>query len=150
MHIPVHSPWLAACVDATQTIPIILITMAGPFPDRPHILSFSIFPPPDVSVPIYYHQKLSRLNTVHIKTIFLNFGLQFCFPKYEAPSFKWDGFMALNHIELHSKKLVHLSLNSPKRKSRISTNLSLRLAQSPFQQGGRRLGLRALSGSSVQ
>ena len=37
MRIPVFSPWLPGYIDVVQTIPIML-TMAGPFLDRPHIL----------------------------------------------------------------------------------------------------------------
>ena len=40
MCIPVHSPWLPGYMDVTQTILIILI-MAGLFPDRPRIFDFS-------------------------------------------------------------------------------------------------------------
>ena len=36
MHIPVHSPWLPGYINVAQTI-LIISTMAGPFPDRPHI-----------------------------------------------------------------------------------------------------------------
>ena len=33
---PVHSPWLLVCINVVQTI-LIISTMAGLFPDRPHI-----------------------------------------------------------------------------------------------------------------
>ena len=36
MHIPVHSPWLPGSIDVVQTI-LIILTMAQPFLDRPHI-----------------------------------------------------------------------------------------------------------------
>ena len=36
MHIPVHSPWLPGYIDVVQTV-LIILTMAGLFPDRPHI-----------------------------------------------------------------------------------------------------------------
>ena len=36
MHIPVHSPWLPGYIDVAQTI-IVILTMAGLFPDRPHM-----------------------------------------------------------------------------------------------------------------
>ena len=35
MHIPVHSPWLPGYIDFMQTI-LIILTIAGLFPDRPH------------------------------------------------------------------------------------------------------------------
>ena len=35
--IPVHSPWLPGYMDVTQTI-LIMLTMAGLFPDGPHIM----------------------------------------------------------------------------------------------------------------
>ena len=37
MCIPVHSPWLPACIYVVQTI-LIMLTMAVLFPERPHIL----------------------------------------------------------------------------------------------------------------
>ena len=36
MHIPVRSPWLPGYIDVVQTI-VIILTMAGPLPDRPCI-----------------------------------------------------------------------------------------------------------------
>ena len=36
MHIPVHSLWLPGYINVVQTI-LIILTMAGLFPDRPHI-----------------------------------------------------------------------------------------------------------------
>ena len=36
MHIPVHSPWLPGYINVVQTI-LVILTMAGLFPDRPHI-----------------------------------------------------------------------------------------------------------------
>ena len=39
MLIPVHSPWLPGYIDVVQTV-LIILTMAGLFLDRPHILSF--------------------------------------------------------------------------------------------------------------
>ena len=36
MRIPVHSPWLPGYIDAMQTV-LVMLTMAGLFPDRPHI-----------------------------------------------------------------------------------------------------------------
>ena len=36
MHIPVHSPWLPIYIDVTQTT-LIILTMAGLFPDRQRI-----------------------------------------------------------------------------------------------------------------
>ena len=38
MCIPVHSPWLPGYIDVTQTV-LIILTMAGLFPDRHHILT---------------------------------------------------------------------------------------------------------------
>ena len=38
MLIPVHSPWPPGYIDVTQTV-LIILTMAGLFPDRPHVLS---------------------------------------------------------------------------------------------------------------
>ena len=38
MHIPVHSHWLPGYIDVTHTI-LIILTMAGPFLDRLHILT---------------------------------------------------------------------------------------------------------------
>ena len=35
IRIPVHSPWLPGYIDVVQTI-LIILTMAGLFPDRPH------------------------------------------------------------------------------------------------------------------
>ena len=40
MCIPVHSPWLPGYFDVTQTV-LIILTMAGLFPDRPHMRLFS-------------------------------------------------------------------------------------------------------------
>ena len=40
MHIPVHSPWLSGYIDVTQTA-LIILAMAGLFPDRPHMSSMS-------------------------------------------------------------------------------------------------------------
>ena len=37
MCIPVRSPWLPGHIDVAQTI-FIILTMAGPFPDRPHFI----------------------------------------------------------------------------------------------------------------
>ena len=37
MHIPVHSPWLPGYINVAQTF-LIILTMAGLFPDRPHML----------------------------------------------------------------------------------------------------------------
>ena len=34
MRVPVHSPWLPGNIDVAQTI-LIILTMAGLFPDRP-------------------------------------------------------------------------------------------------------------------
>ena len=39
MRIPVHSPWLPGYIDIMQTI-LIILTVVGPFPERPHILQF--------------------------------------------------------------------------------------------------------------
>ena len=39
MYIPVHSPWLPGYIDIMQTI-LIILTVVGPFPERPHILQF--------------------------------------------------------------------------------------------------------------
>ena len=36
MRIPAHSPWLPGYIDVVQTS-LIILTMAGLFPDRPHI-----------------------------------------------------------------------------------------------------------------
>ena len=41
MHIPVHSPWLPGYIDLTQTV-LVILTMAGLFPDRPHTLYYII------------------------------------------------------------------------------------------------------------
>ena len=38
MRILVHSPWLPGYIDVLQTI-LIMLTMAGLFPDRPHTFS---------------------------------------------------------------------------------------------------------------
>ena len=35
MRIPVHSPWLLGYIDVMQAI-LIILTMAGLFPDRPY------------------------------------------------------------------------------------------------------------------
>ena len=35
--IPVHYPWLPGYVDVVQTI-LVILTMAGLFPDRPHVM----------------------------------------------------------------------------------------------------------------
>ena len=37
MRIPVHSPWLPSYINAVQTV-LIILTMAGLFPDRIHII----------------------------------------------------------------------------------------------------------------
>ena len=37
MRIPVHSPWLPGYMNVVQTV-LVSLTMAGLFPDRPHIL----------------------------------------------------------------------------------------------------------------
>ena len=42
MCIPVHSPWLPGYIDVTQTV-LVILTMAGHFPDRPHIYSFKVY-----------------------------------------------------------------------------------------------------------
>ena len=42
MHIPVHSPWLPGYVDVTQTV-LVILTMTGLFPDRPHICWWTVF-----------------------------------------------------------------------------------------------------------
>ena len=39
MRIPVHSPCLSGYIDVTQTI-LIILTMAGPFQDRPHTYTY--------------------------------------------------------------------------------------------------------------
>ena len=36
VQIPVHSPWLPGYIDVVQTI-LIILTIVGLFPDRPHI-----------------------------------------------------------------------------------------------------------------
>ena len=36
MHIPVHSPWLLSYGSVVQTV-LVMLTVAGIFPDRPHI-----------------------------------------------------------------------------------------------------------------
>ena len=41
MCLPVHSRWLPGYIDVVQTI-LVTLTMAGLFPDRPHILCFKI------------------------------------------------------------------------------------------------------------
>ena len=38
-HIPGHSPWLPGYTDVALTI-LVILTMAGLFPDRPHIASY--------------------------------------------------------------------------------------------------------------
>ena len=43
MHIPVHSPWLPPYINVMQTI-IIILAMAGLFPDRPHCISSFLQP----------------------------------------------------------------------------------------------------------
>ena len=40
MRIPVHSPWLPGYVDVEQTV-LALLTMAGPFLDRPYIVMYT-------------------------------------------------------------------------------------------------------------
>ena len=42
MCIPVHSPWLPGYADVTQTI-LIILTMAGLFPDRPCIVCYKFW-----------------------------------------------------------------------------------------------------------
>ena len=42
--IPVHSPWLLRYIDVVQTI-LVIVTMAGLFPDRPHMLCFFLYVP---------------------------------------------------------------------------------------------------------
>ena len=42
MLIPVHSPWPAGYIDVLQTI-LVIVTMAGLFLDRPHILNLCTF-----------------------------------------------------------------------------------------------------------
>ena len=39
MHIPVHSPWLLGYIDVAQTN-LVVLTMAGLFPDRPRASVF--------------------------------------------------------------------------------------------------------------
>ena len=41
MCIPVHSPWLLGYIDAMNTV-LLILTMAGLFPDRPRISRFSL------------------------------------------------------------------------------------------------------------
>ena len=38
MRIPVHSPWLPGYIDVMQTV-LVILTVAGLFPGRPHLLS---------------------------------------------------------------------------------------------------------------
>ena len=40
MHIPVHSPWLPVCINVVRTV-LIILTMGGLFPDRPHIYNIT-------------------------------------------------------------------------------------------------------------
>ena len=40
LHIPVYSPWLPGYIDVTWTV--VILTMAGLFPDRPCILQFYV------------------------------------------------------------------------------------------------------------
>lgn len=47
-------------------------------------------------------------------------------------SFKWNGFMALNHVELHSETLVHFLWILPREKYRVSADLSLTTCSAPF------------------
>ena len=42
MLIPVHSPWPAGYIDVLQTV-LVIVTMAGLFLDRPHILNLCTF-----------------------------------------------------------------------------------------------------------
>ena len=42
MYIPVHPPWLPGYIDVMQTI-LIILTMAGLFPDRPHIYLYILY-----------------------------------------------------------------------------------------------------------
>ena len=74
------------------------------------------------------------LNSVLLKLItYNNFGIQFWFPNYEAPNFRWDRFMALNLIESHSEKHVYF-LWIPQEKPQVSADLYLSLAPFPFSQ----------------
>ena len=41
IHIPVHSPWLPGYINITQTI-VVILTVAGLFPDRPHIFKSTL------------------------------------------------------------------------------------------------------------
>ena len=42
MHLPVHSAWLSGYIDVAQTI-LLILTVVGLFPDRPHILQWEVF-----------------------------------------------------------------------------------------------------------
>ena len=54
LHIPVHAPWLPVYINVTQTV-LIILTMAGLFPDRPRISFKFRFLLPDCRLPIRWH-----------------------------------------------------------------------------------------------
>ena len=56
MYIAVHSPWLPGYIDVAQTI-LVLLPMAGLFPDRPHIIVH-------LFAGLFHHLKLLRTKTV--------------------------------------------------------------------------------------